>query len=110
KVTKLYGGEDILRDNISMVLINDVTSILREDQPLGTFWGYVEDGYSEIGDIVFKDLDGDGTISSSDKTYIGDANPDFIYGFNTTLTFKNFELNLFVQGMKGNDIFNASSI
>lgn len=110
KVTKLYDGEDLLRDNISMVLINDVTSILREGQPLGTFWGYVEDGYNDIGDIVFKDVDGDGAISANDKTYIGDANPDFIYGFNTTLAFKNFELNLFIQGMKGNDIFNASAI
>jgi hypothetical protein len=110
KVIELYNGEDLLRDNISLVVINDVTSILREGQPVGTFWGYIEDGYDANGAIIFRDTDGDGTISQNDKTYIGDPNPDFTYGLNSTMRFKNFELNIFFQGIQGNDIFNASSI
>jgi hypothetical protein len=55
-------------------------------------------------------LNGDEAITADDKTYIGDPNPDFIYGFNSTMSYKNFELNLFMQGSYGNDIFNASAI
>ncbi|WP_090996742.1 TonB-dependent receptor [Pedobacter insulae] len=110
KVIKLSKGDELLRDRVNLVVINDVTSILTEGKPVGTFWGYLEEGYDATGKIIFKDLDGDGTISQNDKTYIGNANPDFIYGLNSTMTFKNFELNLFFQGLQGNDIFNASSI
>lgn len=110
KVIRLYDGEDILRDNISVVVVNDATSILREGQPVGRFWGYQEEGYDEDGDIIFSDLNGDGSISPADKTYIGDPNPNFIYGLNSVMNFKNFEFNVFFQGMQGNDIFNASAI
>lgn len=110
KVTKLYGGEDILGGNINVVVINDNSSILREGRPIGQFWGYQEAGYNEEGNIVFKDLDGNGSITQDDKTYIGDPNPDFTYGLNTTLRYKGFELDLFFQGVQGNDIFNASAI
>lgn len=110
KVIKLSKGDDLLRDNINMVVISDATGILTEGKPVGTFWGYIEDGYDANGKIIFRDINEDNTISQDDKTYIGDANPDFIYGLNSTMTFKNFELNLFFQGLQGNDIFNASAI
>jgi TonB-linked SusC/RagA family outer membrane protein len=110
KVVKLYGGADILGGNVNVVVINDVTNILREGQPIGRFWGYLEDGYTEQGNIKFKDLDGNGTITQTDKTYIGDPNPNFIYGINSSMSFKNFDLSLFIQGVQGNDLFNVSSI
>jgi len=110
KVMKLSEGDDLLRDNINMLVVNDATGILREGRPVGQFWGYLEDGYDDTGNIKYKDLNGDGTISAADKTYIGDANPKFIFGFNSTMQYKDFELNLFFQGSYGNDIFNASSI
>lgn len=110
KVVSLYNGEDILRDRIGVAIVNDFTSILREGRPVGQFWGYMEDGYNENGQIRYMDLDGNGAINAADKTYIGDPNPDFIYGLNSTMTYKNFELNVFFQGVSGNDIFNASSI
>ncbi|GAA4780117.1 TonB-dependent receptor [Olivibacter ginsenosidimutans] len=110
KVVKLSEGDDLLRDNINMLVVNDATGILREGRPVGQFWGYVEDGYDDTGNIRYKDLNGDGTISAADKTYIGNANPKFIFGFNSIMQYKDFELNLFFQGSYGNDIFNASSI
>ena len=110
KVISLYNHEDVLRDNIGMIIISDATSILREGRPVGQFWGYMEDGYAENGDIIFRDINGDGSISPADKTYIGDANPDFTYGFNSTMSYKNFEFSFFLQGTYGNDILNASSI
>lgn len=110
KVISLYNGEDVLRDNIGMVIVSDATSILREGRPVGQFWGYIEDGYDEKGDIIYRDINQDGSITSADKTYIGDANPDFTYGFNSVMNYKNFEFSFFLQGTYGNDIFNASSI
>ncbi|MFN3380275.1 MAG: SusC/RagA family TonB-linked outer membrane protein [Runella zeae] len=110
KVVKLYGGDDILGGNVNVVVINDVTSILREGRPIGQFWGYLEDGYTDQGRINFKDLDGNGSITQNDKTYIGDPNPNFIYGLNSNMSYKNFDLSFFVQGVQGNDLFNVSSI
>ncbi len=110
KVVSLYGGEDILRDNIGVIIVNDATGILREGRPVGQFWGYKEAGYDSNGFIVFKDINEDGAITQADKTYIGDANPDFIYGLSSNLTYKGFEFNMFWQGSQGNDIFNASAI
>ncbi|MFT4093764.1 MAG: TonB-dependent receptor [Niabella sp.] len=110
KVVKLYDGEDILGGSIGLLIVSDYSNILREGRPVGQFWGYVEDGYTDEGQINFRDLNGDGSITEDDKTYIGDPNPDFTYGINSTFSYRNFSLNLFVQGSKGNDIFNISAI
>lgn len=110
KVMKLYGGEDIMGGGVGAIIINDNSNILREGQPLGRFWGYMEDGYDERGRIKYVDTDKDGAITVKDKTYIGDPNPDFIYGLNSSMSYKNFSLNIFVQGSQGNDIFNISAI
>ena len=53
-------------------------------------------------------MNNDGKISSSDRTYIGDPNPDFIYGLTNTFTWKDLSLSIFIQGSYGNDIFNVS--
>ncbi|MFZ4581291.1 MAG: SusC/RagA family protein, partial [Paludibacter sp.] len=44
----------------------------------------------------------------SERKIIGDPNPDFIYGMTNNLRYKNFNLNIFLQGSQGNDIYNAS--
>jgi len=110
KVVKLYNGEDILTGSVSVVALQDNATILREGRPIGQFWGYIEDGYDDTGKIKYKDLEPDGKLTVADKTYIGDFNPDFIYGLNSNMSFKNFELNIFMQGTYGNDIFNLSSV
>ncbi|WP_179374340.1 SusC/RagA family TonB-linked outer membrane protein [Winogradskyella wichelsiae] len=110
KVIKLNGGEDILTSNISLLAVQDNVSILREGRPIGQFWGYLEDGYTDEGQINIVDLNEDGVISAEDKTYIGDPNADFIYGINSEMSYKNFNLSFFIQGSEGNDIFNVSAI
>lgn len=109
-IKKLYNTQDILGGSIDVNLVQDYINILREGQPVGRFWGYIEDGYNELGQIKFKDMDGDSQITSKDKTYIGDPNPDFIYGLQSNMNYKNFEFTFFIQGSYGNDIFNVSSI
>ncbi|MDN3670665.1 TonB-dependent receptor [Echinicola jeungdonensis] len=65
---------------------------------------------TSAGDIKFKDLNNDGVINDEDRTFIGNPNPDFIFALNNNLTFKNFDLSLFLQGVAGNQIFNANRI
>ncbi|MFD2886421.1 TonB-dependent receptor [Chitinophaga cymbidii] len=110
KVVKLYGGDDIFGGTVTAVIVNDNSNILREGRPIGQFWGYLEEGYDENGRIRFTDLDKDGSVTARDKTYIGDPNPDFIYGINSNMSYKNFGLSIFIQGSQGNDIFNMSAI
>ncbi|MGV3585970.1 MAG: SusC/RagA family TonB-linked outer membrane protein [Adhaeribacter sp.] len=110
KVVSLNDGKDILGTSINVLVLSDNITILREGQPIGQFWGYQEDGYTEQGQIKFKDLNNDGAISADDKTYIGNPNPKFIYGLNSHMLFQNFELTAFFQGSYGNDIFNVSAI
>lgn len=84
---------------------------MTEGQPLGMFWGYICDGVDpETGDLIYRDTDGIEGISESDKTYIGNANPDFVFGLTNNFRYKGFTLNVFFQGSVGNDIFNASRI
>lgn len=110
KVISLYGGEDILTGNVSVIVVQDEATILREGRPIGQFYGYLEDGYTDQGRIRYHDLNDDGAITAADKTYIGDPNPDFYYGLTSNMSYKNFALDVFLQGSQGNDIFNVSAI
>lgn len=110
QVKELYGGQDILGGWVDMLLIADNVSLLREGEPMGVFYGYLRDGYDENGSEKYVDLNGDGVINQNDKTIIGDPNPDFIYGLNSLMSYKGFDLSLFFQGTQGNDIVNISSI
>src|SRR5690606_4379061 len=110
KVVALSNGEDILGAFADVIVLRDNLNILREGRPIGQFWGYLENGYNETGQIRYRDLNNDGVISAEDKTYIGDPNPKYMYGVNSIMSYKNFDLTLFFQGMYGNDIFNLSAI
>ena len=66
------------------------------------------DGKSKPGDIKMKDVDGSGFIDNNDKTWIGNPHPDFTYGLNIELDYKNFDFKLFGQGVYGNQIFMAT--
>ncbi len=59
-----------------------------------------------VGDYIFEDINGDGKITSADRTYIGDPNPDFTFGLNNTITWRDFELSFFLNGSVGGDIYN----
>ena len=54
------------------------------------------------------DINGDGVIDDNDKTIIGNPHPDFFYAFNINLNYKNFDLQMFFQGVQGNEVFNVS--
>jgi len=110
KVVKLYQGEDVLGESINITVINDYINRLREGEAIGKFYGYKEDGYNAAGKIKYIDINKDGVINALDKTFIGDPNPSYIFGFNTNINYKSFELSVFIQGSQGNDIFNLSAV
>ena len=60
-----------------------------------------------LGDVKFVDVDGDGIISDKDRVNLGNPYPDFQYGFNTDLSYKGFDLRIFIQGVQGNEIVNG---
>ena len=91
--------------------------------PIGAFYGYIVDGIyqsnTEIqkspdasslgsyrpGDFKFHDVNGDGKITSDDRTMIGNPTPDFTYGGSISLTYKGLSLGVDVVGVYGNEIF-----
>lgn len=104
---------DIDSTTIKVGNISDrgAVGIAQQGSPLGLFYGLTAEGVDpETGMMIYKDLDGDGTLSDGDKSVIGNANPKFIFGLTNGFKFKNFSLNVFVQGVQGNDIFNATRI
>ncbi len=91
-------------------------------EPIGYFYGYkvigVYQNYEHIknstpnalgtvrpGDLIFADIDGDGKITDKDRTKIGNPTPDFTYGINLNLSYKNFDLGIDMMGVYGNDIY-----
>lgn len=58
------------------------------------------------GDIKFADINGDGKIDDKDRTNLGNSFPQFTYGINNTISYKGFELRIFIQGSQGNKVLN----
>lgn len=112
--TKLYSGiVDEAYSNVTMV-----------GEPIGQLIGYIFDGYytkEDLSDpnvvkyptacegaVKYKDLNGDGTISSPlDFDIIGNPFPNFIYGMTNNFAYKNFDLSIVINGQYGGEIINA---
>lgn len=84
-------------------------SYFEKGYPVYYFRGYKFAGVDPVtGDPTFADVDGDGVVTENDRTYIGDAIPDFTYGITLTAAYKGLDLTVFGTGSYGNDIFHAS--
>jgi TonB-linked SusC/RagA family outer membrane protein len=122
KITKLATDTDV---NLGSGLI------LREGEPIGTFYGYQFDGIfqtdeeadesavfitqqsgpneAKAGDRKYRDVVEDGVITEADRTILGNALPDFTWGLNNNIEYKNFTLSFFVQASHGNEMANLNS-
>lgn len=101
--------------------------VTQQGYPISSFFGYELDGIfqtdeealasppnnlgnplneNKAGRFKFVDTNGDGQISNKDLTIIGNPHPKFSYGLNVSVTYKNFGLVLFGQGVYGNEVFN----
>ena len=90
--------------------------------PIGFFYGYEVEGVFQnqtelessatlfgqgVGDLKYRDIDGDGAITTLDRTNIGSSIPDLIYGFSASVGYKSFTLSADFQGQLGSDIYNG---
>lgn len=99
--------------------------VTQQDYPISSFFGYTINGVfnsddeaaaappnnlgtnqNRAGRFRFEDTNGDGVVNTKDLSIIGNPHPDFTYGINININYKNFGLTLFGQGVHGNDIFN----
>lgn len=91
-------------------------------RPINSMYGYVADGLFRtqneldnsaeqsgkgLGRIRYADLNNDGIINDKDRTWIGNPNPGFTYGINLNVSYKNFDLSTFWQGVGDVDVINA---
>jgi TonB-linked SusC/RagA family outer membrane protein len=122
-VTNLAGRDDIPNSQAQLFGIES-WALLKEGEPVGRFYGLLTDGIFQIGDDPettprfsgepllqpgerkFKDLNNDGVINDEDRTFIGNAQADFNFGLNNDFSYKGFDLNIFIQGVAGNEIVN----
>ncbi|ANH83933.1 hypothetical protein A8C56_13840 [Niabella ginsenosidivorans] len=107
KVMKIAGGSDIVTAGQTSGLPG--YNLARVGQPLGVFYGYLEDGLDDEGFIKFVDVNKDGAITPADRVILGSPYPKYEYGFNSNFSYKNISLSVFLQGVKGNDIFFATA-
>ncbi len=122
EVVEMNNGVSLFVDpdiNMEKVLID------AEGHPVNSFYGRVTNGIfqnqdevdhaavqqdAEPGDIRFMDLDNNGVINDNDRTYIGNPMPEWAFSMNNSFAYKNFDLQIFLQGVGGNDIYNANRI
>jgi TonB-linked SusC/RagA family outer membrane protein len=103
-------------------------TIIMVGEPIGVFWGNIFDGLWQTeeefqsghmsnnpnvgpGFENYRDIDGNGVFEEGeDETIIGNPHPDFEFGFNNNFSYKNFDLSFFINGVYGNDVFNANAV
>jgi TonB-linked SusC/RagA family outer membrane protein len=121
KITKIAEGVEFFDSGIIGGRINGVPSRNMVGHSMSEFFGYhiiglfqsaaevdaaPEQTGAEPGFNRYQDTDGNGKIEPADRTFIGNPNPDFTYGLNLDLKYKNFDLAAFFYGSQGNEIFN----
>lgn len=121
KFVSFFNGDNIGSGNVMRTFLN----IFIEGQPMALFYGMPTDGlvpegemglpYSETdtsyrgeGAVNYVDVNGDGYITELDRVIIGDPNPDFTYGFNTSFRWRSLTLSANFIGSYGNDIYNVN--
>lgn len=124
KVLSLPNGVDIIYAAAPSFTGAVQNSILREGEPVGSFYGFVYEGVYQEGDNFipggafetepggerFADLNQDGILDSSDRQIIGNPNPVAVWGLNNEFSFQGFNVNIFFQAFTGGDLLNLGKM
>ncbi|NLP58948.1 TonB-dependent receptor [Lutibacter sp. B1] len=84
-----------------------VTKLLREGEPIGSFYLLEVLGFDERGEFVYNDINDDGVIDNDDRKFFGSYQPDVFYGINIGCTYKNWDFSVDGYGNAGNKIYNG---
>ncbi|MDR1682132.1 MAG: TonB-dependent receptor, partial [Candidatus Symbiothrix sp.] len=115
----ITGGSAIQMQNLLMMEPGQAIGYFHLNKVLGVFQNQAEiDNYcnsegkiiqakAKPGDLKFRDKNDDGVIDISDREYAGSPHPDFNYGLNVAVKYKNFDFNMFWMGLSGHKIFNC---
>ena len=93
-------------DPISSIYGFQVLGIFQSQSEADAWAPYGSTGYNAPGKFKYADINNDGEINDDDRTIIGNPHPEFVYGINLNLAYQNFNLNLFGNGVQGNDVYN----
>ena len=99
--TRIYAGDAWIRGSSG-----GTTHVVEEGRPIGQFYGWRCDGIDADGKYILYDKTGDGQISEDDRDYIGDAQPDLIFGWTNSFRYKAIDFSFFFRGSIGNDVLN----
>jgi hypothetical protein len=83
-------------------------TIIKPGYPIGSIYGLTFLGFDDLGRNVFEDKDHSGTIDAADNDIIGKAVPDFVFGWNNMISYKNWELNIFFNAAFGAEKLNLT--
>lgn len=105
--------------------LTDPSFIVKVGEPVGSFYGYkvlgvfktqeqfdstphLENANQGVGDFIYADTNNDGKVDESDRVILGNANPDFTWGLNGTIGWKNLDFGFGIEGKHGQQVFNAT--
>ena len=102
RVEKLAGGtNDFVWGSKPAPGMVDQATIIKPGYAIGTFWGYKWTGLDKDGKDTYLDVDGKNGVDGNDRMDIGKYAPDVTFGWNNTLTYKNWDVNFFINGAFG---------
>lgn len=122
KVTQVVTGKNPIYDGGNGIANGALATRTVEGEPIGEFYGYKVVGVFQTadqisksnqktalpGDFIYQDTDGDGQITSKDRVVLGNPNPKYTYGVNTSFTYKNWDLAVDLQGVADVSVYNAN--
>ncbi|WP_157730645.1 SusC/RagA family TonB-linked outer membrane protein [Arenibacter algicola] len=125
EVISLTGtGNQAINNGYGGAYLSNQISRTEAGQPISQFFGYVVEGIYKTdeevaargviqngagaGDLIYRDVDNNGTITAEDRDFIGNPWPDFTYGVNLKFDYKGVDLSANFQGVAGMDIYNAN--
>jgi TonB-linked SusC/RagA family outer membrane protein len=120
EITDLNGTELYINNDTYKLKIGN-WAVIREGEEMGSFYGLRSDGIwqtaeaaeaatygAQPGDFKYIDTNNDGVINAEDREIIGQALPDFTWGLSNNFSYKNFTLDIFIQGSHGNQLLNSN--
>jgi TonB-linked SusC/RagA family outer membrane protein len=130
KVTRLYDPNTFIGSTV-YGRAGDEISRTYAGQPIASFYGWKTAGIYQSqdqinkdpnianddrkasivpGDVIFRDMNGDGIVNDEDRVYLGDPNPTATYGIQAGASYKGFDLSLSFTGVAGVKLYNADKM